>query len=240
MFTLVAMNICIFGGAFDPIHRGHLAVARAAAARFKLDVVWFVPSHSPPHKLNQPMAPFADRYAMVALATSAVKKFVPSDIEFQRQGRNSRPSYSIDTIRAFRRGMKKSDSLFFLAGMDAFLTLPTWRQPIDLLQEAQFIVATRPGYQLRRKSRGPRDLLAASEFSAEIRERVRLITAVPVNLPSREKAGGEIAVCLLDTVHDLNSATEIREAVARGRNLVKFVSPAVAAYITKKGLYESI
>ncbi len=234
------MNICIFGGAFDPIHRGHLAVARAAAARFKLDVVWFVPSHTPPHKLNQPMAPFADRYAMVALATSAVKKFVPSDIEFQRQGRNSRPSYSIDTVRAFRRGMQKSDSLFFLAGMDAFLTLSTWRQPIDLLQEAQLIVATRPGYRLRRKPGGPRDLPAATEFSAAIRERVRFITVAPLNSPPRKQSGGEIAVRLLDTVHDLNSATEIREAVARGRDLVKFVPPAVAVYIAKKGLYQSI
>ena len=126
------MNICLFGGAFDPIHRGHLAAARAAVSRFKLDRVLFVPSPAPPHKpCYEALAPFADRYAMVALATSAVKKFIPSDIEFQRarEGRSALPSYSIDTVRNFRRGMSKSDSLFFLLGMDAFLGIATRRQP---------------------------------------------------------------------------------------------------------------
>ena len=229
------MNICLFGGAFDPIHRGHLAIARAAVARFKLDRVLFVPSPAPPHKPSQALAPFADRYAMVALATSAVKKFIPSDIEFElaTKGRNGAPSYSIDTVRSFRRGMSKSDSLFFLVGMDAFLGIASWRQPGDLLQESQFIVATRPGYSLRRWR---------AALPPGLTDRVRFIkggkhAAAPP--PQREDGETAIDIRLLDAVHDLNSATAIRRVVLNHGNPTSFVTPAVAAYIRKRGLYQA-
>ena len=233
------MNICLFGGAFDPIHRGHLAVARAAVARFSLDRVLFVPSPAPPHKPAEALAPFADRYAMVALATSAVKKFIPSDIEFQRarEGRSALPSYSIDTVRNFRRGMSKSDSLFFLLGMDAFLGIATWRQPGDLLQESQFIVATRPGYSLRRwREALPPDLLPPG-----LRDQIRFIKGkhAASSAPQCEEGKTAPVIRLLDTVHDLNSATAIRRTVLNRGNLTRFVTPAVAAYIRKRGLYQA-
>ena len=230
------MNICLFGGAFDPIHRGHLAVARAAAARFKLDRILFVPSAAPPHKPLHALAPFADRYAMVALATSAVKKFIPSDIEFQRaiKARSRVPSYSIDTVRNFRRGMSKSDSLFFLVGMDAFLGIATWRQPGDLLRECQFIVATRPGYSLRRwRAAMPPRLLPPGS-----KDQISFIKGgKPATSPAPPR-GGAITIRLLDTVHDLNSATAIRRAVVNRANLTSSVIPAVADYIRKRGLYQ--
>ena len=71
------MNIGLFGGTFDPIHRGHLALARAAQERYRLARIYFVPAHVPPHKQRQPLAPFLHRYTMVALATAAEKAFVP-------------------------------------------------------------------------------------------------------------------------------------------------------------------
>src|SRR5712671_1261581 len=75
------MNIGIFGGSFDPIHRGHLTLAQAAAIRYSLRQVLFVPANVPPHKQKQPLTAFIHRYAMVALATQDEKGFVPSLLE---------------------------------------------------------------------------------------------------------------------------------------------------------------
>src|SRR5450756_2964795 len=87
------MNIGLFGGSFDPIHRGHLALAQAAANRYSLRQVLFVPANVPPHKQKQPLTAFIHRYAMVALATQDERGFVPSLLEAVPGGVN----YSIDT-----------------------------------------------------------------------------------------------------------------------------------------------
>ena len=75
------MNIALFGGTFDPIHRGHVVVARAAAEKFELKQVWFVPADIPPHKQKAPLTSFYHRYAMVSLALAGEKDFVPSLLE---------------------------------------------------------------------------------------------------------------------------------------------------------------
>ena len=84
------MNLALFGGTFDPIHRGHLKVARAAAGRLGLKEVWFVPADIPPHKLKEPVTPFYHRYAMTTLAVAGEKDFIPSLLEapdLTRQGK---------------------------------------------------------------------------------------------------------------------------------------------------------
>src|SRR5580698_874075 len=162
------MNIGLFGGSFDPIHRGHLALAQAAAARFELKQVLFVPNNVPPHKQKQPLTPFIHRYAMVALATEDQKLFTASlleapvemNAELRSAGQpraavptqgveNSGVSYSIDTVRRLRRTLKKADRLFFLIGIDAFRDIAKWREARALLSECDFVVASRPGYSLR-------------------------------------------------------------------------------------------
>ena len=75
------MNIGLFGGTFDPVHRGHLALARAALEQCKLHRIHFVPANIPPHKQRQPLTPFVHRFAMLALATAEEKAFVPSLLE---------------------------------------------------------------------------------------------------------------------------------------------------------------
>src|SRR5438309_2205926 len=119
------MNVALFGGTFDPIHRGHLAIARAARERFALQRIYFVPADVPPHKLKQPITGFEHRYAMVALATAEEKDFVPSLLEapprysnlLAFRGRDEREqsappaNYSIHTVRRLKRELPKNARL---------------------------------------------------------------------------------------------------------------------------------
>ena len=142
------MNIGLFGGSFDPIHRGHLALAEAAAARYSLHQVLFVPANVPPHKQKQPLTEFIHRFTMVALATREDRRFTPSLLEANADGKAA-VNYSIDTVRRLKRQLKKSDQLYFLIGVDAFRDIAKWREARALLAECAFVVASRPGYSLR-------------------------------------------------------------------------------------------
>jgi nicotinate-nucleotide adenylyltransferase len=223
------MNVGLFGGTFDPIHRGHLAVARAAQQRFQLGRVLFVPAGSPPHKQKQPLTSFAHRYAMVALATAGEKSFLPSDIEsYERL--DGKPSYSVDTVRRLKRELRKSDRLYFIIGMDAFKEIAQWRDPEVLLRETEFIVVSRPGFSL-------------GEIGASLPKSLRpapRVTGTLKHLP----ATGDIVLPgamlhLLPDVHQNISATQIRAAARSGRKLDALVGPAVAEYIRKTGLYKN-
>src|ERR1700674_5657221 len=142
------MNIGLFGGTFDPIHRGHLALARAARERCKLSRVLFVPANVPPHKQRQPLLAFPHRYAMIALATAQEKDFAPSlleapeDFEAASAGkdkkRGGQPNYTIDTVRGIKRSFKASDRLFLLIGIDAFAEIAKWHQAEELFRECEF------------------------------------------------------------------------------------------------------
>ncbi len=145
------MNLALFGGTFDPIHRGHLKVARAAAAHFGLKQVWFVPADIPPHKQKEPITLYEHRFAMTALAVAGEKEFIPSLLEAPEQNvstKERRPSYSIETVRRVKKKLGKSDHLYFLIGMDAFKDIAKWYEAEAMLKECDFIVAARPGFSL--------------------------------------------------------------------------------------------
>ncbi len=223
------MNVGLLGGTFDPIHRGHLAVARAAQQRFDLKRILFVPAGAPPHKQKQPLTPYAHRYAMVALAMQGEKAFVPSDIESDEQ-LQGRPSYSIDTVRRLKKQLKKSDRLFFIIGMDAFQEIATWRQPEELLKETDFIVVSRPGFSL-------------GDIGSALPESLRPEPKVTKALKHQPAAGDIVlpgaTLHLLPDVHEKISATQIRTAARTGRKLDSLVGPEVAEYIRKTGLYKA-
>src|ERR1700675_5068928 len=113
------MNIGLFGGTFDPIHKGHLALARAARERCKLARICFVPANIPPHKQQQPLLPFAHRFAMIALATAQEKDFAASLLEApeelggsspgKEKTRAAKPNYTIDTVKRLKHSLKKID-----------------------------------------------------------------------------------------------------------------------------------
>jgi nicotinate-nucleotide adenylyltransferase len=234
------MNIGLFSGTFDPIHRGHLALALAAQERFSLGRIYFVPTGNPPHK-KQPLAAFADRYAMVVLATMGEKMFVPSLLEgpgtsgaAEASGKKAAAipdvNYSIDTVRRLKQRLKKADRLFFLIGIDAFNEIAKWHEAEALFRECPFIVASRPGYSL-------------ADVANALPERLRPKTAVTKPF-AKQPATGDLVlpgatVHLLDGVQQNISATAIREAVSGKRSLGKFVDAAVGEYLRKMGLYQS-
>ncbi|HTS34839.1 MAG TPA: nicotinate-nucleotide adenylyltransferase [Candidatus Solibacter sp.] len=243
------MNIGLFGGTFDPIHRGHIALAQAAMEQYKLHRVHFVPANIPPHKQKQPLTPFFHRFAMLALATAQEKSFIPSLLEAPDEPEPHKanpakpslvkkgnakpeaepPNYTIDTIRRLKQSFKGSDHLFLLIGMDAFADIAKWHEAESLFGECEFIVASRPGYSLAD---------VANALPESLRPRPE------VTKPFQKQAAVGDLVLKGATIHvmgNLNqpaSATAIREAIAAGKSLGKFLDPAVAEYIKKMGLYK--
>src|SRR5579859_6827538 len=146
-------RIALFGGSFDPIHSGHLSVARAADRRFNFDEIHFIPASRPPHKLKQHLAPFPHRFAMVALACTEHPHFVPSLAEAGEDFSGTQLHYSVDTVRYFRHVYHgDGDRLFFIIGADAFLDIPMWKEYETLLGLCDFIVANRPGIRTEARS----------------------------------------------------------------------------------------
>ncbi|HEV2710372.1 MAG TPA: nicotinate-nucleotide adenylyltransferase [Edaphobacter sp.] len=140
------MRIAFFGGSFDPPHRGHLAVARAAADAFHLDSILFAPAGRQPLKLDRASSSFADRLAMTTLACAEdAERFQASAIDAPRS--DGLPNYTVDTLAELRRTMPDA-ALFNLVGADSFLDLPRWREPNRLLELAEWIVVSRPGVSL--------------------------------------------------------------------------------------------
>ena len=229
------MNIGLFGGSFDPIHRGHLALAQAAAAAYSLRQVFFAPANVPPHKQKQPLTPFIHRYAMAALATQDEKQFIPSLIEapeFATAPGERTPAaanYSIDTVRRLKKSLKKADRLYFMIGIDAFREIAKWRDARALLGECDFIVASRPGYSLR-------------DVAESLPEELRPAAAVTRPFHKQPAKGdlilSGVTLHLLEGVNQNVSATAVRTAAAQGKPLTRWLDPRVADYIKKHGLYK--
>jgi nicotinate-nucleotide adenylyltransferase len=228
------MNIAFFGGTFDPVHRGHLAVARAAAEKFDLAEVLFVPNFVPPHR-EQPHSAYHHRLAMVALATQEEKRFVACDLESPEvSGESKRPSYSLESIRRLKARSKKADRIFYLLGVDAFLGIAKWHKPVELLRECEFIVVSRPGFSLAQ---------IASALPETIRPSQAILKAARQHDTLADDGNRTLVLQgatlhLLDTVAENVSATQIRAAAAKpGARLERYVGEAVAEYIRKTRLY---
>src|ERR1700689_2103737 len=131
----------LFGGTFDPIHNAHIEIARAAADRFDLAKILFVPAGNPPHKPGGASASWEDRVRMVELACAVDRRFEVSLIEAPT-GHNADPSYTILAIEKLQAlGVKP---LSCLIGADAFAEIRTWYRWKDIVAAVEFIVVTRP------------------------------------------------------------------------------------------------
>jgi nicotinate-nucleotide adenylyltransferase len=198
------MRVALFGGSFDPPHHGHIAIATAAADVFDLDSVLFAPAGRQPLKPDGVPAAFADRLAMVELACRADPRFVVSDLDAPRGDGN--PNYTVETLATLHETMPDV-RLFNLVGADSFLSLPRWREPDRLLELAEWIVVSRPGFPL-------------ANLSA-------------LGLTPRERG----RVHLLQSVHEDVAATNLRERLEAGDQCADVLDPAVSAYIQAHHLY---
>jgi len=200
------MRIALFGGTFDPPHRGHLAIARAAAEAFALDRVLFAPTGLQPLKLGAAPTPFATRLALVSAACHEDPRFSATNIDAPRPDHT--PNYTVDTL-ATLAALHPQALLFNLVGADSFLSLRKWRDPDRLLDLAEWIVVTRPGYPLTGTD------LARLALTPAQRNRVHVLTGVAEEV----------------------SATSLRDRLRHGDPCAELLSASVAACIAQYQLY---
>lgn len=216
------MKIAIFGGTFDPIHSGHMQAAKAAARHLHLNRALFVPTGCPPHKTANGLTAYHHRYAMVALACAEDSRFVPSTLESPEL--HPGPHYSVDTVRRAKRMLKPGDCLYFLIGLDALLDLPHWKQFRRLLDLTDFIVVSRPGFEIREVEKAlPPDVLDR-------------------RLPRKNSRQIHLRHSTLHVLPDVEvpvASTSLRQALQQGRDIRGLVPPLVEQYILKEGLYQT-
>jgi len=212
------MRIGIFGGAFDPIHYGHLRVAEEVYESLALEKVFFLPTAAPPHKTVGRITSFAHRIKMVQLAIDGVDHFVVSDIEKEIPGH----SYSIETLRRLHAAFEPGTGFYFIIGLDAFVELPTWKEYRQLPSYANFVVVDRPGY-----SKAELEAVLDQYFPGYTYDDNRkeyLLT-------------GQYSVFYRKTTLFGISSTAVRRAVAEGHSIRFLAPPAVEKYIYQERLY---
>lgn len=203
------MKIGIMGGSFDPIHVGHLKVAEQMREKRRLGKLVFIPTNIPPHKAHRQLAAPRHRLRMVELAIADYPGFEVSRVEIDHEG----PSYSIDTIDRLQDEWGDGHSVFFIIGADTLAELSVWRRPRELIEQADFLTAVRPGTEMDFW-----DELSFT-FTPEQVERLRdgCVDTTPVDI----------------------SSTDIRDRVRRERPISGLVPPAVEEYIMQHGLYRA-
>lgn len=218
-------RIALYGGTFDPVHRGHLEVALRVTELFEIDRLLFVPAHLAPHKMQRDVSSALHRYAMLALATQSEPRLAVSTFELDAPGR----CYTVDTVGHFKSQLGESADLFFVMGADSWAEITSWHDWERLLATTNHIVVTRPGYPLGAQ-------LTTSWPSKHI---VDLRGAEVKRVADQTGGSQQQRVFITDAVMIGVSATSIRRAVSgKKEELVGMVPPAVADYIRKYRLYE--
>jgi len=200
-------KIILFGGTFDPIHRGHIQAAQSAMEYLGAERVVFIPAGRSPHKKQSPVASNTDRLEMIRLAIAGSACFEVGDCELRRP----QPSYTLDTVLDFRSRFDLQTDLIWLVGADAVHDLPRWHRIDQILSAAAIAVMYRSGY-LKPDFSSCRSVFTPSQ----IQKLEQNIVPIP----------------LVDI-----SSTDIRACLARGQDVGDRVPPQVADYIRDHGLY---
>jgi len=218
-----AKRAAIYGGTFDPLHNGHLKVARRVQRLFGLDELFFVPACVPPHKRGAGISSAFHRFAMLALATQKDEPLRVSTVELD----NPERPYAVETVARMQEQLGTDYRLFFVMGADSWSEITTWREWQRLLTMCDHVVVTRPGYEL--------DTSPAGENVIDVRGKID----DEINTLVGESASPRVFVT--DAVFEDVSATAIRGAARQGNTnaLTKMVPPEVASYIEKYRLYRN-
>jgi nicotinate-nucleotide adenylyltransferase len=216
-------RIAIYGGTFDPVHSGHLEIARRVSHVFAIDEFLFVPAMMAPHKQDRAVTPALHRYAMLALATREDPTLGISSFELDGPGRQ----YTVDTLSHFSSLFGTTVDLFFVMGADSWAEITSWREWRRLLTLTNLIVVTRPGYEI---SGTPETGTAAN--IVDLRGVSEKASIAGTGLPK---------VFLTDAVMRDVSATAIRNAANQddSEKLKRLVPLEVAEYIRKYRLYRN-
>ncbi len=206
-----AKRLGVFGGSFDPVHAGHLHVARAAESAFELDHVVFVPAARPPHKPERVLARGCDRVAMLELALAGASRWSISELELGREG----PSYTFDTVRALPGcwGLAPDVRLHLLIGWDNLRGLEHWHRPTELLDLVQPIVILR------------------GEDDPALLELLRDVLG--------EACFARLERGLLRTEPVPFSSTDLRGRLCRGEDPGEELAAGVLEYLRERGIYGS-
>jgi nicotinate-nucleotide adenylyltransferase len=212
--------IAYFGGTFDPVHTGHLTVARALIELFSLDRFYFLPAFHAPHKPDRPPTSGFHRYAMLCLATRKDEKIAVSTLELEK----SESRYTIDTLPEIH-SLHPNAKVFFVMGADSWTDIRTWRDWENVLLSSDHIVVTRPGYDV-----------SFDHVTDAVRERLVDLRGGKEFAPNN--ANTDKHIYITDAVRFDTSATEIRLDASDGKiDRVGEVPAEVAKYIEKYELY---
>lgn len=214
-------RIGIFGGTFNPIHRGHVKAALEVLKIFLLDRILLIPSYIPPHKGVPDIASPSNRLHMVELAVAPYPQIIPSSIEIEAKGK----SYSILTLAKLKKQFPDS-LVFFILGVDAFLEIDTWREYEKVLEQCHFIVISRPGYDLEE---------AKKVLGVNYTERI-IQDFDSANLENIVLQSYKI---FLHSIPSLDIASkDIRRKVKMGESIADLVAEPVGKYISSNKLYQ--
>jgi len=227
VLPMVKRRVALYGGTFDPVHLGHLEVARRLRELFALDEVLFIPAYVAPHKRKLSVSPALHRYAMLALATQDDERLRVSTIELDAPGK----AYTIETLERMKATLGEQVQSFFVMGADSWAEIATWHEWERVLAASNHIVVTRPGYDIE-----------TAQFPEPVRDRI-----VDVRRLDQREIGAHVdshegpRIYITDAVMADVSATRIRECArsAGANELAELVPAAVADYILKYELYKS-
>lgn len=212
--------VLVYGGTFDPVHLGHLQIARAVADRLGAPVA-LLPAADPPHRAV-PGASAGQRAEMIALAIAGEPRLRLDTRELERSG----PSYTVETLRGMRAELGPTVPIVWILGLDSVLQLDQWHHWTELLSLAHLLGVQRPGTQVGRewlRAQAPR---VHAELAPRWTRPERLL-ATP--------AGGYAALAIRPLRRE--SATGVRARIAAGKDWAQLVAPPVAAFIEATGLY---
>ena len=215
------MRVGLFGGSFNPIHLGHLRAAEEDREALRLDLVYFIPAATPPHKPYGGLAPADHRLQMVRIATRGNRHFMVSEAEVRRSG----PSYTIDTIRYLLSTMRGRQDFYLIMGADQFAELATWKEANELVRLCSIVVHTR---------------------RAEEGEAPKPISLAPIDhfgynaVQDHYVHPSGHTLSFIATTFLPISATLIRRKIAARESIRYLVPDDVADYIQRHALYTSL
>ncbi|HOC46447.1 MAG: nicotinate-nucleotide adenylyltransferase [Syntrophorhabdaceae bacterium] len=211
------MAIGVFGGTFNPVHMGHLRVAEEIREDFRLEVIYFIPSHLPPHKDTETCSFSGDRLKMLEAAVKGNPFFKVSDLEIKRGGL----SYTIETLKKLEG---RFNDIYFIIGIDAFVLIDTWYHWEELFYHTNFIVMTRPAS-------------GSLNVPQMLPESVRTRLTELQDSVYRHESGKTIHLHPVTKI-DISS-TKIRALHREERSIKYLVPPSVEKIIIERGLYRS-